>query len=121
VAHREGLPVTPRRRRLALLLAAGLAVLAACSARKSEPLRGPVVLSPEAAYGHVVFDRHCDRCHQGGEGGLGPSLNDKWVPTAAIRFQVRKGLGAMPSFPPCKLSDEDLDAVVCYLLTLRHR
>jgi mono/diheme cytochrome c family protein len=105
---------------LASLLVGSLAALASCNARRSEPIRGPLPQSDAVWRGHVAFDRHCDKCHQGGEGGLGPSLNDKQAPAFAIRFQVRHGLGAMPSFSREKLPDDELSDVVCYLLALRH-
>jgi mono/diheme cytochrome c family protein len=103
-----------------LVAAGSLAALIACSARRSEPIRGPLPTNEAIERGHVAFDRHCDKCHQRGEGGLGPSLNDKHAPAFAIRFQVRKGLGAMPAFPECKLSDEELSDIVCYLFALRY-
>jgi len=68
------------------------------SARRGEPLIGPVGLSDQARLGRVVFYANCDQCHPGGEAGLGPSLNNKPLPGFAIKTQVRHGLGAMPSF-----------------------
>ena len=106
-----------------LLLAgatASLALLVACNARRSEPRRGPLPTNDAVWRGHVAFARHCDKCHQGGEGGLGPSLNDKQAPGLAIRFQVRHGLGAMPAFSREKLPDDELSDIVCYLKALRH-
>jgi mono/diheme cytochrome c family protein len=101
--------------------AAALALLAACSSpRKSEPLGPPVELSPAQTNGRLLFDRLCYKCHTQGEGGLAPSLNDKPLRPFMIRFQTRRGLGAMPAFPPTRLSEEDLDDIVDYLIALRH-
>jgi mono/diheme cytochrome c family protein len=100
-------------RRLTLLL------LLACSARRTEPIAGPLALTGDAARGERVFMRDCHSCHPFGEGGLGFSLNDKPLPGFAIRFQVRHGLGVMPRFDTTELPREDLDAVVAYLRELR--
>jgi mono/diheme cytochrome c family protein len=105
---------------LVSIAAAALALLVACSARRSEPLRGPLPMSDATWRGHVAFDRHCDKCHQGGEGGLGPALNDKRLPDFAVRFQVRRGLGAMPAFSREQLPDDELNDILCYLKALRN-
>ena len=97
-----------------------LAPLACGSARRGEPIRGRMaVTSPELERGRRVFMRKCDRCHPGGEGGLGPSLNDKPLPGFYIKYQVRHGVGAMPSFPERAIGDEELDDLVDYLVALR--
>ena len=109
---------------LTMLSAALLAASAvACgSARRSEPLIGEKT-SPNAqiALGEQVFDRECSQCHPGGEGGLGPALNNKPAPQWAIRFQVRHGLGAMPRFSEREISDEQLSAVTTYMVWLRRQ
>ena len=95
-------------------------LLASCAtARRGEPLRGPLSLDAREEHGREVFFRYCHTCHPGGEGGLGPGLNNKPVPGFLIKFQVRHGLGAMPSFPEERLGDEDLDDLVHYLERLR--
>lgn len=98
------------------------AIAVACgSARRSEPIAGPVALaSDDLRAGRQAFMRHCDSCHVHGEGGLGPSLNDKALPEFAMRLQVREGFGAMPGFSKDEISDDDLDRVIEYLVTLRH-
>ncbi|HET8644849.1 MAG TPA: cytochrome c [Vicinamibacteria bacterium] len=100
-----------------LMLAGGCA-----TARRGEPLRGPLTLNAAEAHGEVLFARMCHGCHPGGEGGLGPGLNNKPLPGFLIRFQVRHGLGTMPSFPKERLGDADLDDLVDFLMRLRrHR
>lgn len=96
-------------------------LLAACApAYRGEPLYGPLDTSaPEVAFGQQVFDINCSQCHPGGSSGLGPALNNKPLPPGLIKFQVRHGLGAMPAFSQERLSDEELDALVTYLLKLR--
>lgn len=115
----------------ALVLLTGIALAstvgpAGCgSARRSEPVAGPLNLSEvdpeeeEALLGERVFATHCYQCHPGGRAGLGPALNDKPLPGFAIRTQVRQGVGAMPAFPEEMISNEELDGVVAYLVALR--
>lgn len=104
----------------AAVLAAALGT--GCSARRSEPLVGPLEgASPEVLRGAVAFDLHCTRCHPGGERGLAPAINNKPLPGFLIRFQVRRGLGAMPAFSEEEIPREDLDALVAYLKTLRRQ
>lgn len=107
--------------RAALFAGISLAfLLPACSGRRSEPLRGPLdVTSPDVARGRVVFMGKCDRCHPGGDAGLGPSLNNKPLPGFLLRFQTRHGLGAMPPFDEEELPGPDMEAVTAYLKALR--
>lgn len=115
----------PTTLRPALAMAAPLAMamtLAACgSARRSEPIIGPIPLHGEAESGQIVFMRHCNGCHPHGEAGVGPALNNKPLPGEAIKLQVRTGLvgGSMPPFPPEKISDDELSALVAYLGAIR--
>lgn len=106
-------------RTLGLFLFAGL-LLACGSARRGEPLIGPLPIhSEEVSHGQRVFMAVCHQCHPGGETGLGAPLNDKPFPEFYIRYQVRHGLGAMPAFSKEKLSDDDLDHIIVYLKKLR--
>lgn len=65
--------------------------------------------------------RACNSCHIGGAAGLGPALNNKPLPGWLIRFQVRNGLGVMPEFSEDQVSEAELDALLVYLDTLKHR
>lgn len=105
---------------LSIGLVAGAVLALSCSARRSEPLVGPLPLSsPEIAEGRKVFMAHCHQCHPGGEAGLGPALNNKPLPAFAVRIQVRQGFGAMPAFHRDEISETDLDALLAYLKALR--
>ena len=98
----------------------GLVVAGCASARRSEPIAGPLPeVSREVESGRLLFQSNCNACHVHGEAGLGPAINDKPLPSFMIRMQVRNGLGAMPSFPEKDLSAGDLDRIVAYLETLR--
>ena len=108
-----------RRMIAALATAAGLAI--GCGpARRSEPLMGPLVLSEAEKSGQSSYMKYCHQCHPGGEAGLGPSLNDKGLPTFLKKFQVRQGIGSMPSFSDDEISDDELDAIMTYLKALRN-
>jgi mono/diheme cytochrome c family protein len=105
--------------RIALLLViTAVACLACGTARRRPPLGPAPALSEQAATGQVAFMEKCNRCHPGGEAGLGPALNDKPFPDFLKRFQVRKGLGTMPHFSHEELSDPQLDAILEYLKAL---
>ena len=106
----------------AIVLLSG--VLAACgTARRGEPVAGP--FQPQNAAlkrGEALFDRHCNKCHVGGEAALGPGINDKPLPKFLMHTQVRVGMGAMPSFKKDEISDEEVDLILDYLKALRrHR
>lgn len=77
------------------------------------------ISSSTIAQGRLIFQRHCHQCHPGGEGGLGPALNNKPLPAFLVKTQVRLGLGAMPEFHQQQLSPEELDQLTAYLRELR--
>jgi mono/diheme cytochrome c family protein len=107
---------------MAMLLAAGaLSLIAGCrSVRRGEPIVGPLNSSdPQVQRGRIVFQEHCSKCHPGGEGGLGPALNDKPAPRFLMKTQVRLGLGAMPSFHQQAIPPDDLDALTKYIVAQR--
>jgi mono/diheme cytochrome c family protein len=91
----------------------------ACGTPRRRPPLGPAAaITEHAATGQVAFMEKCNRCHPGGEAGLGPALNDKPFPDFLKRFQVRHGLGTMPHFSKEELSDVQLDAILEYLKVL---
>ena len=105
---------------VALALCSSVALSIACgTARRREPLRIPAAMNPQAVRGQVVFMNHCHQCHPGGEAGLAPAINDKPFPEFLKKFQVRHGLGTMPSFSEGRISDDELDDLMEYLDTLR--
>ena len=104
-----------------LIVSSILVLLAACgTARRSAPLIGaPQLKTEEQRQGKALFLTWCHQCHPGGEAGLGPALNDKPAPGPMIKLQVRSGLGAMPAFSDDKISSDDLDKIVEYMIALR--
>ena len=103
--------------------ALGVAVLlcVSCgSARRSEPIKGAFATNdPRVEHGRQVWMMKCDRCHPGGEAGLGPATNDKPLPEFLIATQIRTGLGAMPAFTKQEMSDSDVAAVIAYMKAIR--
>ncbi|SNB44674.1 cytochrome c [Geobacter sp. DSM 9736] len=103
-----------------LLVLAIFSVSACTSARRGEPVAGPLKIDSEkVARGQKVFMVHCDKCHPGGEAGLGFAINNKPLPGPLIKTQIRTGVGAMPSFSKELLPDDQLDDLVEYIQTLR--
>ena len=98
-----------------------ICLLASCrSARREEPVVGPLQnSSSKVDQGRIAFMRHCHMCHPQGDGGLGPSLNDKPLPAFGIRIQVRRGFGAMPALHENELPHQDVEAIVAYMKALR--
>ncbi|MBB6611448.1 cytochrome c [Pontibacter sp. Tf4] len=98
-----------------------IVLLFACgTAKRGEPAFAAIPDSePAIAQGRVVFDTFCNKCHPGGEAGLGPAINNKPLPGFLMRFQVRHGLGVMPAFSEKAISDDELDILIAYLKTMR--
>jgi mono/diheme cytochrome c family protein len=110
------------------VLAALLLFTAGCgSARRSEPLRGPLTLNEQTKRGQVVFMQQCHKCHPGGEAGVGPSINNVPLTGGLIKLRVRYrafllGVGRMPSFKKHEISREELNDLVRYIKVLKkHR
>src|SRR5687768_8626863 len=103
-----------------LLFLLVFALVGCRSIRRGEPIQGVLDVSdPKIARGQQVFARNCTMCHPGGEGGLGPALNNVYYPRWLMKVQVRTGLGVMPGFDKHTISPEDLDALVNYALANR--
>jgi mono/diheme cytochrome c family protein len=97
-------------------------VFESCVARKSEPITGETFVIPNEAVanGEKVFMVHCQKCHPAGEAGLGPAINSNPAPGFIKRFQVRHGLGVMPSFKRGEISEKDLHDIMAYLKAWKH-
>ena len=104
----------------AVCLIIALAVAACATARKTEPLAAPLDTSdPKVARGQKVFFQNCHQCHPHGEAGLGPAIVNKPLPEFLMKFQVRHGLGTMPSFGGEKIPPDDLEALMAYIKAVR--
>jgi mono/diheme cytochrome c family protein len=91
--------------------------------RRGEPIVGPLPTNdPDVEHGKIVFANRCYACHPGGEGGLGPGLNDKQLPVFAMKLQVRTGIvgfGVMPSFNAHQIPRDDLNDLMKYIKATR--
>ncbi len=97
-----------------------LAAMAACGpARRGVPFGPPLQLTEQERQGEQLFMAQCHHCHPGGAAGLGPAINNKPLPGAAMHLQIRKGVGTMPAFPETMLSNAQVDAIVAYLNKLQ--
>jgi mono/diheme cytochrome c family protein len=106
--------------RWGLLLSVILATATCGSARRGEPLVGPIAMrTPAEARGEQLFMANCSSCHPKGETGLGPAINDKPLPAFLIKTQVRVGFGAMPAFSHAEIGPHELDDIVAYLKAIR--
>jgi mono/diheme cytochrome c family protein len=96
-------------------------VATACRSPRRGEAVGRTVQKTSASieHGRTMFQEHCYRCHPGGEGGLGPALNNKPAPRFLMKTQVRVGLGAMPSFSKDDISPKELDQLMDYVMALR--
>jgi mono/diheme cytochrome c family protein len=88
-----------------------------CMVRKSEPITQQQFIpsSDRVANGERVYMMYCHKCHPAGEGGLAPAINSNPAPQFIKRFQVRHGLGVMPSFKKDEISKSDLRDISKYL------
>jgi mono/diheme cytochrome c family protein len=91
-----------------------------CITRKSEPITRKTVDKGDAriANGEILFNRYCDKCHPGGEAGLGPTVYYK--PGFAKKFQARHGMGVMPAFTKDQISKNDLKNIAYFLKKKQH-
>jgi len=106
--------------RIKRILPLAIFLLVGChTARRGEPITGPLHLSPPGERGRLVFQQRCYQCHPNGEAGLGPALNNKPAPKRLMKTQVRLGLGAMPRFDHLAIPQNDLDDLMAYIMELR--
>ncbi len=76
---------------------------------------GPVQ-STDTARGEEVFTDVCGRCH---DGGRAPNIRSEAHPVAMIRMVVRQGDGGMPPFDADEISDDDLEAVLAFMVSIQ--
>ena len=100
-----------------LILISLAVIMSACAIRRSEPVKGREFTTSDTRVlnGEKVYMEHCQKCHPAGEGGLGPAINSNPAPQFVKRFQMRHGLGVMPSFKQSEISKKDLRDISKYL------
>jgi mono/diheme cytochrome c family protein len=104
------------------IIALLITVISSCAVRRAEPLtqKNFVPGDQRIANGERFYMASCDKCHPGGEGGLGPAINSNPAPQFIKRFQMRHGLGVMPSFKQTELSKKELHDISRYLRAWKH-
>lgn len=104
-----------------LFIALGSLTVISCKVRHSEPITGEElsIENERIANGEKIYMAYCQKCHPAGEGGLGPSINANPAPGFIKRFQVRHGLGTMPSFGKEEISNKDVRDMMKYLKSLK--
>jgi hypothetical protein len=125
--------MTLTARSLSLLTAAGLSLaLSACgggggsgsgggggggggSSGGEASYAGPIQ-STDVALGQQRYDSRCgNACHNSGGG---PALANIGWTAERTRRQIREGSGGMAAIGVTRLSDEDMEAVLAYLVTI---
>lgn len=87
-------------------------LIGSCIVRKAEPLTQKQFKPSNewVANGERIFMANCQKCHPGGEGGLGPAITPNPAPQFIKRFQMRQ-----PSFKRNEISKRDLHDISKYL------
>ena len=76
------------------------------------------VTSTDIAGGEETYNSLCSGCHGDGTGSQGPAVAGlAWSPEQ-MRRQVREGQGNMPAFRDSVLSDEALEGLMAYLVSV---
>jgi cytochrome c2 len=96
---------------------------ASCSARRiNKDMNTPE--DPKLRVGREVFKANCQRCHPNGESGVGPPLNNIYLPGFLMRARVRSRAfllwtGRMPSFKKHEISKKEMDDLIYYLKDMK--
>lgn len=107
------------RRSLMLVIGASLASACGPAGEAREPdqvaaqYQGPIQ-SSDVARGEELYNGMCMACH----GGAAPALEGiGWEP-GAMRQIVREGRGRMPAIGESRLSADELEALLAYMVTI---
>jgi mono/diheme cytochrome c family protein len=74
----------------------------------------PVLALGDREQGRAVFRVACQDCHDQGRQAFTPAARDR---LPLVQARIREGVGQMPAFPPSRLSDDDLRALLAYIGT----
>ncbi len=88
------------------------------SARLADAVDRALRRRGDPEHGTDVFDRACRLCHGAGNTALGPDLHARTFNDTAAARLVWTGRGAMPFFPPGKLSPADVADLLAFLRTV---
>ena len=96
-----------------LMLVAFVAILAGCGRAHQEGAR--------SAHGEQTYAANCSACHgQRGEGAVGPELTGERAHKnlAQTVDWIKHPLPPMPALYPSRLSNDDVDQVAAYVISL---
>ena len=111
------------------LLVAGVAGAAGCGggnastgggttgAETATQYAGPI-RSTDTALGEQRFTAICGSCHAEEGEDLGPNLSNMSLTAENMRHQIREGSGRMRPITSRRLNDDDMEAVLAYLVTI---
>jgi mono/diheme cytochrome c family protein len=76
--------------------------------------------------GQIVFKNQCQKCHPGGESGVGPPINNIHLPGFLVRARIRSRafllwMGRMPAFDKHEISKKEMDVLIQYLKYMRKK
>src|SRR4051812_6467755 len=110
-----------------MLLFIGIIFMMSCSARRvGKEWDMSETSDPVLKEGRLVFKNNCQRCHPGGEAGVGPPLNAIHLPGFLLKARVRSRAfllwtGRMPSFDKHEISKKELRSLVYFLKEMEKR
>jgi mono/diheme cytochrome c family protein len=109
----------PFAQALFLVTAVAAAVgLASCGEQAQPTPTALATVNADRPRGEVVFARYCNSCHPGGGRGAGPSLIQGGSSEDEFKRVVRQGEKRMPGFNEGLISDDDLDQMYDYIVSL---
>jgi mono/diheme cytochrome c family protein len=77
------------------------------------------IASADIEKGKTLYGTYCDDCHPDGGSDVGPSLIDDPHPAPALRKQIREGSGKMKPISEKRLKNEDMEAILAYLDSIK--
>ena len=103
-----------------------LLFLWACGAqRRLDSTANLATEKTDVSQGRVIYKMMCDKCHPGGEAGVGLPVNNASLPGFLIRYRIRHRsfllwMGKMPAFDKSEISGKEMDQLISYIKHLHH-
>lgn len=99
--------------------------ISGCNSRRIEKDRSTSQTEdPKIMEGRLVFKNKCQKCHPGGEAGVGPEINTIRVPKFVLKARVRSRAfllwtGRMPQFDKHEISPKELNSLVTFIKVMQ--